>query len=296
MAIKNMQKYQQAERKATMLRAILYGADGSGKTMTALEIMRRLVGNEGDILVVDTESAGEDAPRSGQYDQYGHYIHPLPYKALVSDPKTVYTRFTDAVSEALESGAEAVIVDSFTDENLAYLMQAQATGQDKQYYKDIKPMREKFYRLIGDASCHLIVCLRAASKGVFDINPNTGKQTIVRMAEQPLGSDEIGFSMNLRVAMEATSARIVKTIYPEIPDGAVYHLSTGDESFYEQIRIALDNGLVTKERFKFALKQRGYPPNSWKQLWQEIPELGDWSTERHQVMLNMVDKYLSETT
>jgi hypothetical protein len=292
MPIQNAKAYKPAERKATMLRAILYGTDGSGKTMTALEIARRLVGN-GDILVIDTEQAGEDAPRSGQYDQYGHYIHALPYNSFVSEPHTAYNRFSDAIMAGINSGAEAVIIDSFTDENEAYNLQAQATGQDKQYYKDIKPQRKMLYELIKNATCHIILCQRAAEKGVFGVNPKNGKDTIIRMAEQPLGGAEIGYSINLRLAMESGIARVAKTIYAEIPDGATYNVTAGDETLYEQIKIALDNGLVTKEKFKFELKQRGYPVNTWKQLWAEIPQLGEWSTERHAEMLSLVDGHIA---
>lgn len=288
MPIKDTNDFQVAERKATMARILLYGTDGAGKTFSALRLSRHLV-QGGDILVVDTEQVGEDAPRSGQYEEFMHYISPLPVAELLSNPAKAYTLFCERVRSAIESGAESVIIDSWSDEAVFYMAQAVATGEDKTYYKSIKPMRVHLIEAIKNAPCHIIVCQRARDKGVWQDGSDGRKAKIIRMAEQPDGSGEIGYAMNLRLAMENITARVVKTIYPEfLPEGAEFDVRGEWDSFADKIVSALNDGAITRERFKLELLKLGYPQSSWGQLWKALPELGEWSETRHYDMLELV--------
>lgn len=288
MPLKDNTNYQPAQRKATMLRAVLYGTDGSGKSYTALRLSRYLVGG-GDILVLDTEQVGENAPRSGQYDQFMHYIDPLPMRDILAQPTKAYDLFIQRLTAAIESGAEAVIIDSWTDENVAYMKQAIATGENRQYFNGIKPKRVDLAEVIKNATCHVILCQRAREQGVWQQGTDGQKAKIIRMAEQPEGSDIIGYAMNLRIAMENIRARIVKTIYEDfLPEGAEFDMRQEWDAFAEKIATALDDGAITKERFKAELLKLGYPQSSWGQLWKAIPELGEWSPERHDEMIELV--------
>ena len=295
MPIKDHAKFQVAERKATMLRCVFYGTDGSGKTYTALRLGRHLVGG-GDILVLDTEQVGADAPRSGQYQEFMHYVDPMPMRDILASPTKAYDLFIERVVGAIDSGAECVIIDSMTDENTAYMAQATATGETRQYYNGIKPKRVALAEVIKNAHCHIILCQRARSQGVWQQGADGKKGTIVRMAEQSEGSELFGYAMNLRIAMENITARIVKTVYETyLPEGAEFDMRTQWETFVDKVVSALDDGAITRERFMAELVTLGYPQSTWGQLWRAIPELGEWSEARHNDMLEMIMQLKDKT-
>jgi len=295
MPIKNKQQFKLAERSSSMLRVLFTGATGTGKTYTALELARLIAGDDADILVVDTEQVGEDAPRSAQYaPKFGHYVKPIPVLNIVNSPKTCYNLFYEAVEAALASGAEVVIIDSWTHENKFYLTQARATGDDKSYFKETKQKRDQLVTLIENANCHIIITQRAGEHAVFGYNAKYGKDTILRMALQPEGHN-IGFSMNFNFAMEGETARVTKTVDGErIPQDEIYPVGDGDNTLYELLESSIHDGAKNKTVFKSELAQMGYPTDQWQALWKAIPQLGVYSPERHDEMLELIINY--ETT
>ena len=282
-------KYKKSEKKATMLRAIFYGPDGSGKTHTALKIARHLVGPDGDILVIDTEVAGKDAPRSGQIEGYDHYIHPMPLIEI--EKSKCYDLLVEAFENGVEAGASSIIIDSFTDESIMYLDQARTTGDDKKYFMKMKPKREKFFAKIANSPVHVILCMRAHPKGVWE-GESGSRGKIIRMAEQEIGTDLIGFFVNTRIAFEELQARIVKSIYPEIQQGATYDVVNTD-MLERALVTALDSGVITKERFEYELRKLGVISlSAMNELKEEIPNLGKWSENRHDEMLDLIKHHL----
>lgn len=297
-------KYSKAEKTASMARIVLYGVDGSGKTYTALALARALA-PDGDILVLDTEQVGEAAPRSAQYDQFGHYVDALPLSEMLgispqypegsqAVQRTAYDTLKSRISEALTSGAEVVIIDSWTDENTVYLAQAVATGDNRSYYMNTKPKRTLLLEAIKNAPCHVILCQRSKEQGVWSDGGEKQKSKIIRMALQPDGNGDIGYATNIRIAMEDGVARIVKSVYETLPQDATYNLAGGDETFYELVASSLDEGRKTKALFKFELGKRGISGNRMKQIWEELPDLGQWTEETHDDMLATIDAHLEQ--
>ena len=296
MPIKNTQKYDVAEKKATMVRMIWHGVDGSGKTFTGLKLARMLAGDNGDILVIDTETAGEDVPRSGQYDQFGHYIKPVPYTELMRNKSVCYDNFIKAVKEGLESGAEVVIIDSWSDENEFYLSQAKATGDNNKYYNNTKPKRKELNQYIANAPCHVIILQRSSEQAEWQEDRDGRKTRVKRMALQPLGSGDVGYAINVRCAMEERTLRVVKTIYDSVPMDAEFDMTDEDKfvEFYDRLITGLDEGAATAERFKIKLMSLGFPPSEWKTLWEEVDglsKLGRWSPENNDKMLELIEAY-----
>lgn len=295
---------QKAEKKASMLRAIMYGVDGSGKTYSALQLARYLVGDDADIVVVDTELVGPDAPRSGQYDHFNHLVMPMSRNDLlgisdqhpkgnVQSHRTCLQRFADGIHAALHSGAECVIIDSYSDEKDLYMAQAEATGDNKRYYKDTKPIRLELIDAIKNAPCHVILCERSREQGVFSESSN-GKGRIERMALEPIENNDIGYAVNLRIAMEGGYARITKSVYDMIPQESQYPLVEGDETLYELIASSLDDGVKTKALFMNDLRKRDIQPQDMRQLWSVVDGLGEYLPSKHDEYLVLIDAHLSE--
>jgi RecA/RadA recombinase len=283
--------YSEAKRSALLLRMEIFGPNGSGKTHTALQIARKVVGPDGDILVLDTETGGSEGGRSSNVVGFNHYIS--PFNTLKQNAKTVYDDFRKAFESGVDAGADCIIVDSFSHETLFYLMQAEATGDNSSYYKTMKPKRRNFLDAIANSPVHVILCTRSEEQGVQD--PNATRLKIVRMAIQPVSSAvDMPFNMDFRVAMEDMKARVVKTIDNIIvPEGRVYDVVRDDE-LETSIITVMDDGNETKQRFTYQLRERGFiGSDALNKLWSDLPELGAYEVHRHSEMLSMVDNFMN---
>lgn len=95
--------FKKAERRAKPLKLGMAGASGSGKTYSALRLARGLVGPDGRIAVIDTESGA-----SNFYDALTDFdVADLKVPASGQD-------YIDVMQVALDAGYDAVIIDSIT--------------------------------------------------------------------------------------------------------------------------------------------------------------------------------------
>lgn len=100
--------FEQAERKAVRPLIALAGPSSSGKTLSALLLARGLVGPQGKIILLDTESARSriyaDDTRIGGF--------------LIGEMHPPYTSesFSKGLDDAEKAGAAAIVVDSFSQE------------------------------------------------------------------------------------------------------------------------------------------------------------------------------------
>ncbi|MBO6542339.1 MAG: AAA family ATPase [Alphaproteobacteria bacterium] len=101
-------RFEQAERKAVRPLIALAGPSSSGKTLSALLMARGLAGEEGKIIVLDTESGRSriyaDDERIGGFE-IGE-MHP-PFTSQ---------SFAASLEAAEKAGAAAIVVDSFSHE------------------------------------------------------------------------------------------------------------------------------------------------------------------------------------
>lgn len=141
----------------------LYSESGGGKTLSALRMARGMVGPTGHIVLVDTENRrGEiyaDDPTIGGYDV-------LPLGEPFS-PKA----YEDAIKEAEEAGADAIIIDSGSHEwegpgGVLDMAVIAANGGQPSFghWNKPKAAHKKMIQRIMRSSAHVIVCLRAQYK------------------------------------------------------------------------------------------------------------------------------------
>lgn len=102
--------FQLAERRKTKLRLALSGPSGSGKTLSALLIAYGLCGDWSKIALADTENDRSLAyvGRAEEEWQTGRFLHQTLFP-----PYTVQS-FINAMNEAVQAGAEVVILDSLS--------------------------------------------------------------------------------------------------------------------------------------------------------------------------------------
>jgi hypothetical protein len=290
--------YKKAERVATLLRMSIIGPSGSGKTRTALKIMRDIVKDAGQILVIDTEISAPGHGASEMYDEYDHYV--LRGDEMVDNlPFWTPTDLKDAMQEAVDNGINGIIVDSFTDEWVNYL--AWKNMLNDTYSNTVKPAHVALMKWIENCPVHIILCLRAREKGVWSETKDGKKGRILHMAEQADGAPDFKFYTMLSLNLNNTeTATVVKSRYEEIPDGAEYPARLDEdgnwvENFTDVLLTALDKGAKTKQRFMLELRKRGYStPKQLKALAKNIDYFGKYSQDRHDDMLTMVDAYIAQ--
>lgn len=95
--------FQKAERKKSWLKFAITGPSGSGKTMSALRLMRGIVGTEGKIALIDTE-----------HDSASLYAHVTNFDHLNIDPPYTTEKYEAAIKAALAFKYDALIIDSIT--------------------------------------------------------------------------------------------------------------------------------------------------------------------------------------
>ena len=95
----NANPFRKAEKERTHLRMALYGASGSGKTLTALNIAQGLGGK---IAVIDTEH--------GNASIYGDRVDFDVLELTEYHPQ----RYIDAINAAASAGYNVLIIDSLS--------------------------------------------------------------------------------------------------------------------------------------------------------------------------------------
>lgn len=148
----------------------LYGKSGGGKTLTALYVARGLVGPQGKITLIDTES--------GRGSLFADVV-PNGYSVIELDAPFTPDRYTEAI-EMAESQSDIVVVDSMSHEwsGEGGVIDLQDEELDRMAGDDyrkreackmaawIKPKKahKKFIMKLLRIKCPLICCLRGEEK------------------------------------------------------------------------------------------------------------------------------------
>lgn len=292
-------QFKKAKRVATILRSIFVGASGSGKTRTALKVMRDLVGPDGKILVIDTEISAPGHGASEMYEEYNHHV--LLANDMITNPSLGLWTPDDmitAMQKAVNEGFDAIIVDSLTDEWVNYLLWKERISD--RYSNTVKPAHIRLMTFIENCPVHFIGTLRAREKAVWSETDNGKPGRILRMAEQADGPIDVKYRSMLTLDFnDATSAIVSKSRYSEIQEGTSYDIRLDDNGEWESdnlseiILTSLDIGAKTKQRFMIELKKLGYYTIDHLRELSQIEGFGQYSTERHDEMIEIVKNYQS---
>ncbi len=158
-------EFKEATTQSTPVTLSLNGKSGTGKTYSALLLARGLVGPDGKIFLIDTE--GGRARVYADDPDIGGFIHcdfGPPYSSV---------RYHEAIKQAVEAGADAIIIDSASHEwegtggVLDYAEQIGAEfykrkGKDAGISKWNKPKMEhnRMVRYAVGCPAHVIFCVR----------------------------------------------------------------------------------------------------------------------------------------
>ena len=165
-----------AVRATKKLRAALIGPAGSGKTLTALNVTRGLVGQGGRIAVIDTER--------GSASLYAG-IH--SFDVLNLEPPFALNVFIEAIMAAEHSGYDAVVIDSLSHawegSGGALEMVDEASrrtrGNSFAAWKDVTPWQRKLVDTILGLGCHVITTMRTKTEYVQEQQERNGRTITV---------------------------------------------------------------------------------------------------------------------
>lgn len=160
---------------------VFYGESGTGKTLSALLLARGLAGDDGKLIMVETEN--------GRGEAYVDVLQPLgnPYKIVsLSEPFTPQ-RHVEALETAERAGAKAIILDSGSHEweGIGGVLSQAAAIEEKSGKAGLHCWNKpKFHHALFVAKlmrcvCPVVVCLRAKYKS-RQIKNAQGKTEIVR--------------------------------------------------------------------------------------------------------------------
>lgn len=178
--------FKDAQRTQVLPLIGLFGKSGGGKTLTGLYVARGLVGPEGKIGLIDTESG-----RGNLYED----VVPGSYKVMPLEPPFSPLRYLAAVEAAEKAGMAALVVDSMTHEwagegGVLDMQEAELqrmAGEDwakRERVKMaswIKPKADhkKFIQRLLRVKIPLIVCMRGEEKTHMEKGEGGGSKTKV---------------------------------------------------------------------------------------------------------------------
>lgn len=167
-----MIEFIQARRENVSLLIALAGASGSGKTRSALRLAKGMSPND-RIAMIDTDN------RRGlhQADKF-NFMH------LDMRPPFRPARFVEAARAAINTGAEVVIIDNFSDEfdGAGGLAEWADELKDK-YWTVPKSAHREMMNVFRQTRTNIIFCLRAEEKIEIVPDPNKPGKTM----PHPLG-------------------------------------------------------------------------------------------------------------
>lgn len=242
----------QAKRLGSKILIAIHGESGSGKTLSALLMARGIVGPEGKIALLDTEN------KRGLV-----YTDDVPNGYLHADLTAPFTpeRYTKAIKEIEESGADIGVLDSASHEwegigGLIEIADAQTTRKGDPLtglakWSGPKGRHKKFYQRLIRSNIHWIILMRSqeklAQEEQFVASKNKIEKVIVSKGYFPIQEKRFKFDMTVQLFMPqgATSEecgrykveKCPRSLLPAFPDGEQTTIETG-----ERIREWLDRG------------------------------------------------------
>ncbi len=193
--------FQQAENLLAFGKVGLYGAQGSGKTTTAMKVavgLARLSAPVAPIAFVDTETGSDFFVERMKSE--GIQFYQLKTRA--------FRQLAPAIEEAEASGAVLVIdsVSHFWDEiRTAYLTKKERSKLQFEDWAIIKDeWRNGYATPFINARCHIIVCGRSQDT-YEDFFDDQGRREIAKTGTRMRAEREFGYEPSLVLEMEALS-------------------------------------------------------------------------------------------
>lgn len=163
---------EKAVKKKQKLKILIESASGFGKTMSSLRLAKGLVGDEGKIVVLDTEN-GSASLYADKFDFYTDELKP-PYSP---------NNYILKINEIEKFGADVCIIDSmsmvWSGQGGCLEMQNNLGGKFQDWAK-VSPQYEKFINKILQSPMHIICTARTKSDWSME-KDDKGKTVVTKL-------------------------------------------------------------------------------------------------------------------
>ncbi len=184
-----------AQRQGARLLIQLSGVSGSGKTYTALQLAYGLAGQDATkVVMIDTEN------RRGSL-----YAESLPQPFNIIDFYAPFSpaRYIEAISAAVNAGAEVIVIDSVTheweSEGGCEWIANQSRFPD---WKRAKAEHKRFMTYMLQSPAHIIACTRAREKVDFSDPKNP-----LKLGIQPIQEKNFSYEATVSLLMHDQGIR-----------------------------------------------------------------------------------------
>ncbi len=184
-----------AVRKGQKARVALSSPSGGGKTWTALEIATVLAGEDGRLLVIDTER-GEASLYADDFTfDTIEWQPPFNPKELAQVIREVHTDFSVIVVDSLSHfwkgpGGTLSIVDDNAPKGNSYV--GWKVGTEAQ---------DEMVSALTSADCHVIATMRSRTEYVLETNEK-GKQVPRKVGLAPVQRDDLEYEFTLTADLD----------------------------------------------------------------------------------------------
>lgn len=206
-----MSGFTKATRKQRKLRMALIGPTGSGKTYSALQIARGVVGPKGRIAVIDTENYSASL-----------YADAADFDVL-NLTNFGPADYVDAIEQAEKAGYDAVVIDSLShawigiggaldqvDKAQAKSEAAGRTANSFTAWRNITPQHNKMVDKLVRANLHIIVTMRVKMEFVQE-KDERGKTIVRKVGLQPVQRDGLEYEFDIVGDMAEAVLSVTKT-------------------------------------------------------------------------------------
>lgn len=186
--------FRPAVRQKMKARIVIDGPQGSGKSKTAIMLMRGIVGPEGRFAVASTDPGGVEWYYKAGFDIRDMYRY---------TPRDFYQMLTAAE----EGGYDGLVIDSYSafwngaGGALDRVDKMATKGNTFSPWKDVSPDLVKMIRAMTCSPLHIAITLKVKTEYDLVVNPETGKKTPVRLGLAPQAKagteDEFDFILHM---------------------------------------------------------------------------------------------------
>lgn len=182
--------FQKAERKKSKLRLALFGAAGSGKTLSALLLASGLKSNC-KIAVVDTENGSAEI-----------YADRANFDVINFSPPYTPDKFIDAIHTAEKEGYDVLIIDTISAMwsgeggllDIKQRIEKRGSGNSFTAWAQCTPLFNRFVDAILQSSIHIVCTMRSKAEYTIMKDPNGGIKGIAKVGTTPIQRGEIDYN------------------------------------------------------------------------------------------------------
>lgn len=214
-----MSMFAPASRSKRKARIALLGPTGSGKTYTALQIARGLVGPKGTIAVVDTERSS--ATLYSDVTPFGHLdltsFAPTDYTAVLkqASKEPIDCLIIDSLSHAWSGpGGALELVDRAAERS--------KTANSFGAWREVTPLHNEMVSALLESPFHLIVTMRSKMAYVQEKDEQSGKTSIKKVGLQPIQRDGLEYEFDVVADMDGARMVVTKTRFSPFNNKSFY--------------------------------------------------------------------------